>query len=309
MREQDTMRPFTDQQPLVLLPIAGREVISYALKTLEGHISEWVIITPEKYISPLTTYMGEAFPGLDVTFSTKEELALDAGKYLVLQGNALYAPEDLVALAASETSTLLVKDEAKEGMTKVFLESGLVSLTAEDTEADPVFSTGACVLQLSDKSNFVSLETLLKGAMISEVQYVRGYFFQLLYPWNILEAQKYFLEKADIAYFVHPGAQIHATAYVGANVVIGAGVVVEEEAELQDVCLFPGVRIGAYSRIHGSVLADNVQVEPDTIVDGTSHSKAIVVSGKHKKVPSYSGVFVAPDMTLKGFYTDTSFIE
>ena len=309
IREHDVMRPFTTQQPLALLPVVGREVLSYALKALDGHISDWHIIAPETYTQALSTYIREAFPTLQVSISSEEGTTLKTGKYLILQGNALYAPDDLLELIAKKESTLLVKDEKLEGAAKLYLENGNILTSASDSKADPFFSTGACVLHLLENTVFSTLENILQEQNVHEIHHAKGYFFLLLYPWHLLEVQKYFLEKADLAYFVHPTAQIHATAYVGANVVIGAGVVVEEEAELQDVCLFPGVRIGAYSRVHASVLADNVMVEPDTIVDGSSQGKSLMISEKLKKIPSYTGVFVAPDQNLHGFYTETSFIE
>ena len=226
----------------------------------------------------------------------------------------MYAPEDLQRLIKAGDNALLLTDNGHDHGTQLFVSKGdVVSLKASNKEELPSYTTGAYKITLETAQALESIEQGINKGTFTHIVQKEGYFFCVVYPWDILTVQKYFLEKAELAYFIHPDAKVHETAYIAENVVIGADVVVGEEVELQDVCLFPGVQVGDFTRIHGSVLANNVQVESDTIVDGTSHKETLevhTVDGIKKKiVPTYSGVFAAPKSKLKGFYTEVTVIS
>lgn len=311
IRETQTMHPLTARMPSVLVPIMGRPIISYALKALENTIEEWIVQVPAVYKEVIKKYITDTFPTLKVTFEDNESATLPKGKYLHILGDCLYSPEDLQRLVNAEGNAVLLTEDAHEHGKKVFALAEGISPKPATKEAVPHYSMGAYTFTVDAPQTVVAIEK--SHELFTEVVKREGYFFPIVYPWDILTVQKYFLEKADIAYFVHPDAQVHVTAFIGTNVVVGAGVVIEEEVELQDVCLFPGVQVGAFTRIHSSVLGDNVQVEPDTIVDGSSHKETLEVStldGKKKKVvPAYSGAFAAPDAKLKGFYSEVTIIS
>lgn len=110
------LRPFTEQHPKPLLPIAGKSILDYTLEALPENITAVIIIVG---------YLGEQIKGrygsswndLPITYVEQTELlgtgdaitraqGLLLSPFLVVNGDDLYTKQDLAELCAKPNSIL-----------------------------------------------------------------------------------------------------------------------------------------------------------------------------------------------------------
>lgn len=321
--------PITRDIPKPMLPILGTPIIGYTMGGLKDLIDEWLILLhPEDKATQ--EYLETAFPDLNIRFfrimpdgtgiiqHVADELRNEEA-FLILMGDDLYHPADIRRLVEHPARHAVmgkqVKDPSRFGV--FVLKDGNVTSLVEkpQTFISDLANTGAYkfggevfehTLQRSPRgelevTDFVNY-LIGKGQEVGLIT-VEGYWLPITYPWDVLSAQRYFLSKADIAWRLDPTADVPSSVVLGKNVYVGKNCVIEEEVELEDVCLMDGVHVGAYSRIHGSVIGSNSRVAPDTLVtphDG-AHDLPVANKAPVSVTPAYGGIFTAPDASIEGF--------
>lgn len=327
--------PVTKDIPKPLLPILGTPLLGYTIGGLKDQIEEWHILTHHED-TLVQEYLEETFPDLTMHFTPvvpdgtgvvrflAEDLR-DEEAFLVLNGDDLYHPRDIQRLIQAETpNAVLAKEVEDPSRFGVFvLESDHVKELVEKpaTPISNLANAGAYkfsgrifehTLTMSPRGEYEIVEyinaLIAKGEDITLVT-VEGYWLPITYPWDILHAQRYFLETADIAWRIDPSAQVDGSAFIGKNVYIGKNCVVEADVELEDVCLLEDVYIGTFSRIHASVLAPGTKVEAETLVTPKEGKHALRIADKDpvEISPTYCGAFTASHTTLSGYVEGPSF--
>lgn len=330
--------PLTTNIPKPLLPIIGKEIISYTIDGLSDEIVEWYIILGFEG-EKVQEYLKEKYPALILHFihqkgmrGTGEALALlseelKGESFIVLNGDDLYFPEDVKGLMKSDTKYGVLaahaEDPSRFGVFRIQGET-LIELIEKPAEyISNLVNVGVYKLHgdifkyeltLSPRGEYEIVEyinRLLRDGEEVRVEKMEGYWLPITYPWDILKAQRHLLEKGDVRNIIPVSAELHSTAYIGQNVVIGEHCVIGENVELEDVCLFDYVKIDANSRIHGSVIAKNVHITETTIVDGASSGFIMLPIGGKEHVsinPEYKGIFTESHLEVSGFYVEPTFI-
>lgn len=330
--------PLTTHIPKPLLPILGKEVISYALDGLSDEISEWYIVLGFE-AEQVKEYLKEKYPAHIFHFvhqegmrGTGEALALLADElreesFIVMNGDDLYFPGDIKALMNSENKYGVLaahaEDPSRFGVFRIQGDTVIELVEKPSEYISNLVNVGVYKfhgdifkypLTLSPRGEYEIVEyinLLLRDGEEVKVQKMEGYWLPITYPWDILKAQRYLLEKGDVRNIIPVSAEIHSTAYIGQNVVLGEHCVIGENVELENVCLFNHVKIDANSRVHGSVIAQNVHILETTIVDGADAKEiSLPIGGKeHVAItPEYKGIFTEPHLEISGFYLEPAFI-
>lgn len=330
--------PLTTDRPKPLLPIIGKEIISYAIDGLSDEISEWYIILGFE-AEKVEEYLKEKYPAHIFHFIRQEGMQgtgealsllseqLKGHSFIVMNGDDLYFPEDVKSLIKSESKYGVVgahaDDPSRFGVFRVQGDT-VIELVEKPTEfISNLVNVGiyklhgdifAYPLTLSPRGEYEIVEyinRLLRDGEEIQLHQMQGYWLPITYPWDILKAQRYLLEKGDVRNIIPVSAELHPTAFIGQNVVIGEHCVIGENVELEDVCLFDHVIIDANSRLHGSVIGENVHITETTIVDGANAENiTLPISGKaHIPItPEYKGIFTESNIEVSGFYVEPTFI-
>lgn len=329
--------PVTRDLPKPLLPILGMPTIGYTVNGLKDIIDEWYVLT-NFGAEEVQSYLVSTFP--DVTFHFVTDILQGTGSavrllseklrddnFLVLNGDDLYHPADIRRLAAAETpNAVLVKEVKDPSRFGVFVTKDGKATALVEKPKEPISNlanTGAYkfsgaifsyTLEMSPRGEYEITDYV--NALIADKKdislvTVEDYWLPITYPWDVLVAQRWFLSNADVAYRVDPTAKVDGSAFLGKNVYIGKNCVIEEEVELENVCLLEGTHVGAYSRIHASVLAPRTQVAPETFVTPHEGTHELPVAGKDPvaMTPPYGGMFTAPETQVSGYVEGPVFLH
>ncbi len=110
------LRPFTEQHPKPLIPIAGKALIRYTLEALPDSITEVVIVVG--YLGKqIRQALGDKWHDLPITYAEQPDLSgtgnallmakdLMHGKFLAINGDDLYTKQDLAHLVKTELGIL-----------------------------------------------------------------------------------------------------------------------------------------------------------------------------------------------------------
>lgn len=156
------LRPLTDAMPKPLVPVAGRAIIVRTLEALPKAVDEAIIVVGYKGDMIRAALSGR--PG--IRFVEQTELRgtydallraaphLDDGPFLALNGDDLYLREDLVRLAASRPSAMLMKRvPAPNPYSHLHVEDGFLKriVMNKDAAGLPAHDVyvGACLLDRS----------------------------------------------------------------------------------------------------------------------------------------------------------------
>lgn len=330
--------PVTRDLPKPLLPILGMPTVGYTVGGLKDVISEWYVLTGFG-AQEVQDYLTTTFP--EVTFHFVTDVLMGTGSavrllaeelrndnFLVLNGDDLYHPMDIRRLAeAPEANAVLVKevkDPSRFGVFKTSEDGKATALVEKPQEfVSNLANTGAYkfhgeifsyTLEKSPRGEYEITDyvnSLIADAKDVGLVTVEGYWLPITYPWDVLLAQRYFLSKADIAWRVDPSAQIDGSAFLGKNVYVGKNCVIENDVELEDVCLMDGSYVGAFSHLQGSVLASGTKVAADTHVVLHEGSHELPVAGKDPVAvtPPFTGIFTAPGVEVSGFVDGPVFLS
>lgn len=330
--------PLTTDLPKPLLPIIGKEIISYTLDGLSDEIGEWYIVLGYE-AEKVEEYLKEKYPAhifhfirQDTMKGTGEALSLLAEElkdqsFIVMNGDDLYFPGDIKSLIKSDAKYGVIgahaEDPSRFGVFRVQGDT-VIELVEKPTEfIGNLVNVGVYKLHgdifkyeltLSPRGEYEIVEyinRLLRDGEEVTLTQMEGYWLPITYPWDILKAQRHLLEKGDVRNIIPVSAELHPTAYIGQNVVLGEHCVIGENVELEDVCLFNNVKVDANSRLHGSVISHNVHITEATVVDGEKAENTMLPIGGKAHVainPEYKGIFTESNIEISGFYLEPTFI-
>lgn len=294
--------PLTLTRPKPLLPIQNKPLIMHSLDQMVGVFDEVILIVGYK-AKMISDVLGNEYRGIRIIYQEqKEQLGtghaiLQAkpyikGKFVALNGDDLFAREDLVRLSKFEFGALAkrVKDPSAYGVYKVDEYSKVLNLVEKPKTYMGDLANIGCyvfpqlifnVIQNTPKSERGEIEITSSILTLSKemdclVLPINGFWLPTGYAWDLLKHQEFLMEQyssMDIFAKVEPGAKLKGSVSVGKGSIIKSGVYVEGPATIGENCIIgPNCyirkytsignrcRIGASVEIKNSVIMDNVNI-------------------------------------------------
>ncbi|RLJ09216.1 MAG: glucose-1-phosphate thymidylyltransferase [Candidatus Aenigmatarchaeota archaeon] len=294
--------PLTINKPKVLLRVANKPVLEYNLDALNGLVDEVVLVLgfkKEMVMEYAKKYSERT--GLKVKFAFQEEqlgtahALLCAEKFidsdfLVLMGDDIYHPRDLENLIENKYSVLARKEKNPQRFGIWITENSKVTGFQEKPEK-PLSDTANCGAYCLGKEVFQEIKKLKKSprgeyelneavAGYAEredvkVCMVEGYWLSIGYPWDVLNANEFFLSKIKetrIEGQVEKNATLKGPVRIGKNTLVRNGAYIEGPVVIGENCAIgPNCFIRAFTTIGSSCRIGNaVEIKNSVIGDSTN---------------------------------------
>ena len=293
--------PLTVTRPKPLLKVLNKPILAWHLDALRGAVDEVLLVVGYRK-EMVHEAFGDAFEGLPLRYVEQTEqlgtghavLQCEPyvdGPFIAMNGDDLYAPDDLRRLADATNAALAkrVADPRLYGVLEVDSEGRVRRLVEKpENPASDLASVGAYVLtpevfdvlrgtapsERGEIEITSAIQTLAGRGEFHAVE-MEGYWLPIGYPWNLLEANEYLLQEMEpeIAGEVSPRAELTGPVHVGKGSVIRGGVVIDGPVYIGESChvgpnswlrpgatLCNGCRVGQSSEIKNSVLFDGAAV-------------------------------------------------
>lgn len=209
------LRPFTENHPKPLIPIAGKPLIEYTLESLPDNTTE-IIIVVGYFSEQIIKHLGDSWQGKPIKYITQEVL-LGTGdailqaknvvdqNFLVVNGDDLYDKKDLTKLLDSPFSILawestkttefgLSTDEL--GKLNGFSENSTLLCCGAYHLTKEFFQNELVGIQVHDKIEYSLPHTLVKMADDNEVKIVPAtHWLPVGTPEQLKFANDYYIHK------------------------------------------------------------------------------------------------------------------
>ncbi len=315
--EGQRLRPFTVNRPKVMLFIAGKPILQYAIEALAQSGVRDIVLVVGYHKEQVLDYFGsgESF-GVELTYVTQEKQlgtahALAQAKkaikndFLVLPGDNLIAAGTIDRFAAVAPEAVLAKkvdNPVRYGV--ITVQRGTVQeIIEKPTEAaSNLVSTGIYAfnravfdfvephLDIPDVVN----RMLGQGHKIKAVE-TEGTWLDAVYPWDILNLNAAILQLAQAGsggtietgvsvkgqVSVGKGTVIRSNSYIAGPVVIGDGCDIGPS-----VCIFPATSIGnnvviaPFTEIKNSVIGSDVNIGSGGIIHDSVIDNSCSINGQ-----------------------------
>ena len=300
--------PLTLTKPKPLLKVMNRPLLEHQLDALLGIVDAVVLVVGYR-AEMIRDAFGTEYKGmaLDYVLQTEQLGTGHAihqcgsrvdGPFLAMNGDDLYAREDIERLAQMEHAALVkkVEDPRPYGIYEVTEDGRAVRIIEKPKELfSNLANIGAYkftpkvfdVLSRTAPSERGEIEITSAIQILAAegdffVTEAKGYWLPLGYPWHLLDANEYFLNhflRSEIHGEVSPGAYLNGPVYVGRGTEIRPGTVIDgpvcigEDCSIGPNCwLRAGTtignrcRIGQAVEIKNSIFMDNVFAAHQTYI-------------------------------------------
>lgn len=290
--EGTRLRPFTVSKPKVMIPIANRPIIEYAIEALSKNgIKDIVLVVGYRKESIMSYFEDGKKFGVSIDYVVQQKplgtahALLQAekeisGEFLVLPGDNLIDPKEVSRLMESEADSALLIAESdmpsKYGV--VFVEKGIITKIVEKPteKLSNLISTGiyrftpdvfTAVKTLSDEGKHALtavVEHMIENKENISAIHGMGKWIDAVYPWDILHVNASAMMEAEMgsAGTIEEQTVIRGQVKIGQESQIRSGtyivgpVVIGKGCDIgPNVCIFPSTSIG-----------DNVSLSPFSII-------------------------------------------
>jgi NDP-sugar pyrophosphorylase family protein len=294
--------PLTVDRPKPLLPLLNRPLLEHLLDQLDGLVAEVILVVGFEQ-RQVRDALGERYGTLAITYC--EQLSArgtgDAlrqarpsvhGPFFLLNGDDLLHRNDLVRLAEERAGVLgaLVGDPSRFGVLEVD-ETGHVVRIVEKPPAypgRPLVSIGAYVFQpaVFDALDEVAVSARGELELVDVIDHLPSgercrvveaheAWIPIGYPWNLLEANLYLLDRSANFSTYLPGVEIRPPVLIGpaseieTGCVLGPGVTIGRKCRILrgttmvNSLVMDGVEIGPNCKICETVIATGATLERD----------------------------------------------
>lgn len=329
--------PLTLTRPKPLLKIMNKPILAHQLEALRGLVGEVLIVVGYKK-ELIEAAFGSHYEGMALTYieqpvqlGTGHALLLCAGRvdgpFLAMNGDDLYGAKDLRRLAETEQAALVkrVSDPRLYGVYEVAEGNRVVRLVEKPAEVfSDLANVGAYkftrkvfdVLQELSPSERGEIEvTSAIHALAQRADFrvieIEEYWLPIVYPWNLLDANEYFLNlylEHRILGDISPSAHINGRVVIGEGTVVRSGVVIDgpvcvgkncsigpncwirsgatignscrvgHAVEIKNSILMDGAAVSHLSYVGDSVLGENTNLGAGTITANLRHDGSTVRS-------------------------------
>ncbi|MBI4556897.1 MAG: NTP transferase domain-containing protein [Candidatus Hydrogenedentes bacterium] len=318
--------PLTLARPKPLLKVMNTPILAHQLEALRGLVDAAIVVVGYKK-EMIREAFGTAYQGIALEYVEQNEqlgtghaIFLCAphvnGPFLAMNGDDLYDPEDLRALAKVDQGALAqeVPDPRLYGIYEVTAENHVVRLVEKPQE---VFSNLANVgaykftpevfdaipkIARSERGEIEitsAIQTLAEQGPFRVVR-AAGYWLPMGYPWHLLDANEFFLNtrlEGEIQGEVSAAAHLNGVVATGEGTVVRPGVVIDGP-----VCIGRNCSIGPNCWIRpGTAVGDGCRVG-----HGVEIKNSILFDGAHVPHLSYVGDSIIGEHSNLGCGTITA---
>ncbi|MFC2027625.1 bifunctional sugar-1-phosphate nucleotidylyltransferase/acetyltransferase [Chloroflexota bacterium] len=315
--EGQRLKPFTKLIPKVMLPIADKPIIQYAIEALAQNGIRRIVMIVGYRKEHVQDYFGSGHNfGVEIEYviqrqqlgtahALKQAESLADERFLLVSGDNMIAADTIAPLVNATSNTMLIRthdDISRYGA--VIVQDSLVKEVIEKPEekVSSLINTGTYVF---DKTIFdfigdeVRLTTVIQG-MIAQghkivAQHTESVWLDAAYPWDILKLNDLTLNSIspNIGGSIEDGVTMKGLVSVGDGTVIKANsyivgpVVIGKDCEIgPGACILPATIIGnrvsipPFSVIRNSAIGHNVSIGPSASVQDSIIAPGTVI-GSH----------------------------
>lgn len=293
--------PLTLTRPKPLLPVMGKPILAWQLDAMPREVDTVVLVVGYKH-DMIRQHFGASYGRLKLEYVEQTEQlgtghavlvcegAID-GPFLAMNGDDLYAAEDLAAMAAAEQAALVkeVPDPRLFAIYDVTDDLRVKRIVEKPTEIFShlsnigVYKFSPAIFEILKRTPLsprgeieitAAIQTLADEGDFRVVR-ATGAWIPIGYPWHLLDANEYLLKhalKPEILGEVQPGAHLSGPVYVGKGSKIRPGAVIDgpvyigEDCEVGPNCflrpgttLGNGCKVGQATEIKNSILMDHAK--------------------------------------------------
>lgn len=293
--------PLTITKPKPLLKIAGKTILERNLTQLTGLVDEVIIVIGYKE-KMIKKFIGDYFGAIKITYLEESERLGTAhalgmvdgkvkGNFIVMYGDDLYSASDIKNCLRHKICILAkkVSDPSRFGV--LLLESGRVKKIVEKPKEfiSDLANTGFYFLNEEIFSAIKNVKKSVRGeyeltdaicelAGKTEVNYeeVKDFWHAISYPWDLVEANEYFIGKMKgkiaLSAVIEKGATLKGEISVGERTIIKNGAYIEGPAIIGEDCVVgPNCYIRAFTVIgNHSHIGNAVEIKNSLIGDNTN---------------------------------------
>lgn len=291
--------PLTLTRPKALLPVMNKTILEHQLDALSGLVDGVVMVVGYKS-EMIRARFGHHYGGLGIDYVEQEEQRgtghavllcepLVDGPFIAMNGDDLFAAEDLAQLAQADQAALVkeVDDPRLYGIYEVTPEGRVIRLVEKPKV---IFSnlTNIGVYKfspeifdilhhtpLSERGEIEITSAIQTLAQTTDFRVVKaeGHWLPIGYPWHILDANAFLLdarEAVDVLGEVSPAAHLSGSVSIGRATRIRSGVVIDGPVCLGENCdIGPNCWLRPYTTIgNGCRVGHGCEIKNSIFLDG-----------------------------------------
>jgi UDP-N-acetylglucosamine diphosphorylase / glucose-1-phosphate thymidylyltransferase / UDP-N-acetylgalactosamine diphosphorylase / glucosamine-1-phosphate N-acetyltransferase / galactosamine-1-phosphate N-acetyltransferase len=296
--KSERMRPLTGTIPKPLLKVANKPILEYNLEHLGKFVDEVIIVVGYKK-EMIMDFFGESFNGLKLTFVEQLEQKgtghallqvkdLLDGKFIVLNGDCIYSEKDIESCVVYNYAILGAPVKNPEHYGVLNHKDGLLIGIDEKPESPKshLINAGLYVfdeaifdvlssLKVSERGEIELTDAVVALTIGHNVGCIesKDYWLTLTFPWDLLDANEFFLKrllgdkdeegKQQILGTVEKNATIKGPVFIGENTVVKAGSYIEGPVMIGENCVIgPNCYIRSYTTLDdNSKIGNAVEVK------------------------------------------------
>lgn len=299
------LRPLTRGQPKVMIPVANRPVIDYAIEALLKNGIRDIIVVVGYRREQVIRYLNGLDIDVKVAVQRKQLGAANAlrsaenlitGDFLLLAGDNYIDSDSIAAIKNEKNAMLVAKHPCPSNYGVVDVEDGFVKGIVEkpDVSGDMTVSTGIFSLSkdfFSFPANCLIPDVI--GLMVKQGIKIKAVpasgWHDAIYPWDLLMMNKMTLSSLDTAV----SGELSRSSIISGRVCVGKGTVISPFALIKGpvvigedsyigphTCIMPDTSIGSRVRIEPFTFIENSIIMSDAEIGSHSRiSKSVIGEG------------------------------
>jgi UDP-N-acetylglucosamine diphosphorylase/glucosamine-1-phosphate N-acetyltransferase len=298
-------RPLTVNKAKCLLPILDGTIMSRIIDAIVDIVDEAIVVVGFKKEQIIDAF-GDNYKGIKLKYVEQTEQlgtghavlcaeSLIRDRFIIMTGEDIISPKDLHNLSKHRYACLAkeVEDPKRFGIFTIDADHYITDIEEKPESPKSNLANTACWMMDEKIFEFMktrgktergeyeitcALEELLKTDKVF-CQKVEDFWIPITYPWNLLEANVFFLNKireGRMDGVVEPGAVIKGTVVVGKGTEIKAGSYIEGPVFIGENCI---IGPQAYVRKDTIIL--------DDVVTRAEHYDVVLMNGVTAKHDSY----------------------
>lgn len=294
--------PLTLTKPKPLLRVANTTVIEHNLRQLSGIVEEVIIVVGYR-AEMIKEFLGDGYEGMKIKYVLQEETSGNAsalalakdyirGRFILMFGDDLYSRADIENILKYDNAILAqrVDNPSSFGVLKTDGDKFVEVVEKPQEFISDLVNIGCFVfsseifgvledIKLSRRGEYELTDAYNLLAIRKEIKVVpvEGYWLPTTYPWSLLRANAFLLEKVESgisgAAQIEEGVTLHGSVAVGGNTHIKCGTYIEGPVVIGKDCVIGpnaylragtvignGCHVGQAVEIKNSILGDNTNV-------------------------------------------------
>ena len=294
--------PLTLTKPKPLLKVENKTIIEHNLEQLEGLVDEVIMVVGYK-AEMIRNFLGSNFGKIKIKYVIQKEAFGNAdalkiarkkikGRFILIFGDDLYSRQDIELLLKYDNAMLAKKISNPECFGVLKVSRGIFCKVVEKPKrfVSNLANIGCFVfseeifnvldkIKLSERNEYELTDAYNLLAKKEKIRVVKAkdYWLPLTYPWSLIEANKFVLEriksKKEKGSKIEKGAVLSGDVVVGKNTLIKSGSYIEGPVMIGDNCVIgpncyvrngttigTNCHIGQSVEIKNSIIGDNTNV-------------------------------------------------